>query len=410
MSGQQGPAGDPDIQGIDEGFSSYLRQYWKAQELPTDEAVIGWNDGSLPDYSTGTWGTGNEFVSAMYSRIFYQVVLCNEFIRETTDEKLNERGLSADQIATTQTFRAEARFLRALSYWHAIDLFGSVPFVTEDDPVGSFFPEQISRADLFAYVESELQSMMEDLAAARENEYGRADQAAAKMLLAKLYMNAEVYVGQSRYAEALALCQEILDAGYSLNDDYESLYLTDNNTSDEIIFPITFDGVRTRTWGGMTFLVHAPVGGTMDPDAFGINGGWGGIRSTSAMVKIFDPSFDLDNDSLLNTTDERAMFYTDNQRPFVADLFTYEDGYGMTKFKNVDYVNGDTIPGSDIAGDHIDSDFPMFRLADVYLMYAEAVVRGGGGSESQALDLVNQLRNRAGTNEVSSLDLDFLLD
>ncbi|MEM7658350.1 MAG: RagB/SusD family nutrient uptake outer membrane protein, partial [Bacteroidota bacterium] len=124
VSGQQGPAGQPDIRGIDEGFSTYLRQYWKAQELTTDEAVIAWNDGSLPDYSDMDWTASNEFVAAMYNRLFYQITLCNDFIRETTNEKLNARGFDATQIATIQEYRAEARFLRALSYYHALDMFG----------------------------------------------------------------------------------------------------------------------------------------------------------------------------------------------------------------------------------------------------------------------------------------------
>ena len=72
----------------------------------------------------------------MYYRIFFQVSLANEFLRQTTDAKLDERNVSAELRATIQTYRAEARFLRALSYWHGIDLFGNIPLVTEDDPLG----------------------------------------------------------------------------------------------------------------------------------------------------------------------------------------------------------------------------------------------------------------------------------
>ena len=146
VSGQQGPAGKPDISGIDEGFSTYLRQYYKAQELTTDEAVIGWNDGSIKDYHNMKWTSANEFIAAMYYRIYYQITLCNEFIRETTDSKLSERGLSGD--ANIKAYRAEARFMRALSYWHALDMFGSVPFVTDADPLGAFLPKQSTKADL----------------------------------------------------------------------------------------------------------------------------------------------------------------------------------------------------------------------------------------------------------------------
>ena len=138
VSGQQGPSGRPDIFGLDEGFSSYLRQYWQLQELASDEAVIGWNDGTIKDLHNMTWSPANEFIRMMYDRIFYQVSLCNEFIRETTEDKLADRGISGSDVVEARKYHNEARFLRALSYYHAIDMFGNVPFVLETDPVGAF--------------------------------------------------------------------------------------------------------------------------------------------------------------------------------------------------------------------------------------------------------------------------------
>ena len=156
VSGQQGPSGNPDISGIDEGFGEYMRGYWYHQELTTDEAVIGWNDQTIKNFHYMNWGSGDVFIAAMYYRIFYQISLCNEFIRESTDSKLDERGISGQDRINIQYYRAEARFLRALSYYHALDLFANVPFVTENDPVGKFFPQQINRANLFNFIESEL--------------------------------------------------------------------------------------------------------------------------------------------------------------------------------------------------------------------------------------------------------------
>ncbi|MDO8951216.1 MAG: RagB/SusD family nutrient uptake outer membrane protein, partial [Draconibacterium sp.] len=115
VSGQQGPHGMGDISGLDEGFGQYLRGYWYAQQLPTDEAVLGWNDGNLRDYHDMDWTSNNEFISAMYSRIFYQISLCNEFIRESSPAKLDERGISGTSQTEIALFREEARFLRALS-------------------------------------------------------------------------------------------------------------------------------------------------------------------------------------------------------------------------------------------------------------------------------------------------------
>jgi hypothetical protein len=402
VSGQKGPDGLPDIRGIDEGFSNYLRQYWKAQELTTDEAIIAWNDGTLPDYNKLTWTAGNEFIRAMYNRLFYQISVCNEFIRETTDGKLSDRGISGEVLTKVKAYRAEARFLRALSYYHAIDMFGNVPFVTEKDQVGAFLPKQISRADLFTYIESELLAIEPELIDARENQYGRADKAATWTLLAKLYLNAPVYTGQAKNAEALAQCQKVLSAGYSLTPDYQNLFRTDNNTSPEIIFSITFDGLRTKSYGGMTFLVHAGVNNdTMDPDDYGINGGWSGFRAKSSLADKFP--------DVTGATDERADFVTEGHRRENTDIFTFTDGYALQKFRNVSSTGE---KGSDPSGDFPDTDFPLFRLADVQLMYAEAVLRGGGGNRSTALGYVNQIRERAGASTITDaqLTLDFLLD
>ncbi len=408
LSGQEGPAGAPDLAGLDEGFSNYLRLYWKMQELTTDEALIAWNDGTIQDLHGQVWTSGNEFIRTMYSRLFYQVALCNEFLRQTTSSKLDGRGVSSELRAEIETFRAEARFMRALTYWHAMDLFGNTPFITEDDPIGAFLPPQIQRADLFDYVESELLAILDDMAAPRSNEYGRADRAAAWMLLAKIYLNAEVYTGTPRYADVITYTNNIIGAGYMIPDiPYFHSFLADNDSNgaeEEVIFTIPFDGQRTQAFGGMTFLTHAPVGGSMDPADFGINGGWFGIRTTPTFVEQF-PGEE-------NSADGRELLYTDGQNKNIMSVATFTDGYAVAKYRNVD-VNGN--PGSDTTGDHTDIDFPMFRLADVYLMYAEAFLRGGGGSASTAVGYINQLRERAygdtsGNISEGDLTLDFIID
>ncbi|MEO5906737.1 MAG: RagB/SusD family nutrient uptake outer membrane protein [Saprospiraceae bacterium] len=287
VTGQEGPAGDADILGIDEGFGQYLRGYWYHQELTTDEAVIGWNDQTIKNFHAQTWTSDDGFIFAFYSRLFYQVVICNEFLRETTDAKLSERGVDANLAQEIQGFRAEARFLRALSYWHALDLFRNVPFVTEEDAVGSSFPQQILAPELFDYIESELLAIESLIAPARSNDYGRADQGAVWTLLAKLYLNAETYIGTPRYTDALTVATKVINAGYTLEPEYEHLFLADNHKSNEIIFPITFDGNHTRTYGGSTFLVFAAIGGTMSPAEAGVSGAWGGLRTTRQFVEKF---------------------------------------------------------------------------------------------------------------------------
>lgn len=287
VSGQQGPAGQADISGIDEGFGQYLRGMWYHQELPTDEAVIGWNDQTIKDFHAQAWTSGDGFIYAFYSRVFYQIALANEFLRETTDAKLNDRSVDAALRNDIKQYRAEARFLRALSYWHALDIFRNVPFATEENVVGAFVPKQASASDLFSFIESELKAIEPDLAAPRTNAYGRADKAAAWMVLAKLYLNAEVYIGQNKYNECLTYCESVLGAGYEMEPLYQNLFLADNHRSREIIFPITFDGINTRTYGGMTFIIRAGIGGSMNPVESGVVSGWGGTRTTPQLIEKF---------------------------------------------------------------------------------------------------------------------------
>ncbi len=405
LTGQQGPAGNADIQGIDEGFSNYLRQYWVAQEIPSDEAIVAWSDPGLPAYNYQNWGPSNDFVMAMYSRIFYQITLCNEFIRESSESKLDERGFSESEKNTIRTFRAEVRFLRALNYWHAMDLYANVPFVTEDDGVGAYLPEQVGRDKLFEYVESELIAIEDQLATPKNNEYARVDQAAAWTLLAKLYLNAEIYIGEQKYTECLTYCDKVINSAYTLEDNYSHLFLADNHTANGIIFPIAFDGQNSQTWGGTTFIISAAVGGDMDAEEFGIAGGWAGHRVTEQFFNKFGSD---------TAYDSRGMFYTDGHTLSINDIAIFQEGYAVTKFKNITSTGQ---PGSHST--FPDTDFPMFRLADVYLMYAEAVLRGGsGGDESTAVSLINDLRERAygsdypanGQITASDLTLDFVLD
>ncbi|MCB0639338.1 MAG: RagB/SusD family nutrient uptake outer membrane protein, partial [Lewinella sp.] len=288
VTGQEGPAGQGDISGIDEGFGSYLRMYWYHQELTTEEALIGWNDATIKDFHNQNWNSQDGFIYAMYSRIYFTISICNEFLRATTEDKVDGRGQTQAVKDEVAIYRAEARFLRALAYYHALDLFRNVPFVTEEDPVGSFFPEQIQATDLFNWIELELRDIQDALPTPGGNEYGRVDQAGVWMLMAKLYLNAEVYAGTNRYSDAVAFSKQVIESGaYELEDVYEYNFLADNETSSEIIFPITFDGNNTQTYGGMTFIINASIGGDMDPSAYGVQGGWGGTRATPTFVAKF---------------------------------------------------------------------------------------------------------------------------
>lgn len=399
VTGQQGPSGDADLQNIDEGFSNYLRVYWKAQEFSTDEALTAWGDEGIRDFHAQNWTPSNQFIEAFYNRVFLQISLINEFLRVTQDVG----GVSESLQAQIPQFRAEARFLRALSYWHGIDLFGSIPFVTDEDEPGASAPRQGTRQEIFDFIESELLAIEGDLAPAGTVEYGRADQGALWTLLGKLYLNAEIYTGTNRYTDCVTFCNRVINANaYSLNPVYQNNFTADNELSPEVIFPIPFDGQRTQTFGGTTLIIHGAIGGSINAEDFGVNGGWFGHRAPPELPDKF-PGTD--------GPDQRAIFFTDGQSKTINDITNFNDGLAVVKFTN---IKSDGAPGSDLV--FVDTDFPLFRLADVYLMLAEAVLRGGTGSDAgTALNLINDLRQRAygdasGNITAPELTLDFILD
>lgn len=400
-TGNQGPAGSPDIASTDEGFSEYVRALYNLQVLPTDEAVCGWNDVGIPDLCKSTWSAENTFVKMMYNRIFFQIALCNEFVRETTDAKMDERGFTDAEKTMIRAFRAEARFLRALSYSHAMDLFGNVPFVDENDKVGAFMPERITRTNLFSYVESELKEIETELLPASTVPYGRASSAAAQFLLARIYLNAEVYTGTQRYQDCATYCTKVItEGGFSLDNNYTDLFRTDNNTSPEIIFPVVFDALYTQSYGGTTFLTCASIGGSMVPADYGVSGGWAGLRATPEFVNKYADS----------TLDGRYQFYTDGQTKEMTTLSTFTEGFALPKYQNVSST-GQVGSNNGTTGQS-DTDFPMFRLADVYLMYAECAERGYG-SKGTGLGYLQLLKDRAygsNTSTLADYDLQYIID
>lgn len=415
VSGQEGPAGNGDLSGFDEGHSQYWRAFFVCQELPTDECINGWNDGDLPAMSQITWSASNTFVSQFYYRAYYQVSLANEYIRQAS-------AYGKDSYTNLPQYIAEARFLRALSYWHALDLYGNgIPFVTEDDAVGSDLPDPAGDSrgpELFEYIESELLNIVGEgdeeeqiLLDPREGYVGQADKAAAWMVLAKLYLNHAVYLGESSssyYEAGQTYINKVINAGYRLitsadaaTDDvyspYEYLFLADNySCDDEIIYSINYDGDYSRTYGGTTYMICAGIGGEMTASDYGVSGGWGGNRTTKALVNKFED------------TDGRALWFTDGQSLEIEDQTQFTEGYAVTKFKNKtrdgDYgVNeGLTI--------YTDVNVPVFRLADAYLMAAELDLRADGSVSATNEAYLEQIVDRAGTTLPSSIDLDWILN
>jgi hypothetical protein len=383
----------------DEGFTSYIRAYWKAQELTTDEAVCGWTDAGIRDLHEFSWSSENQFVKVLYYRISLIVSLSNDFLQLSSDETMDLHGVPEADRDEIRAYRNDARFLRALAYWHALDLFRNV-VLAEEVSVG--FPEQSSPEDMFAFIKSELEAVESELPAPRQGDYGRVDQAGVWMLQAKLYLNAEAMIGQDYYTECLAACEKVIAAGYTLEPNYEELFMKDNHLSNEIIFPLISDGTRVQSWGCTTFLVQAAIGGSMSDSDSGVAGGWAGLRTTRNLIEQFpDVTGDIDS---------RAIFYTDGQALDITDIGEFTEGIAVPKYKNLNAA-GDV--GSN--NTHVDTDYPMFRLADAYLMYVEATLRGASGDLALATDYINALRLRAygddsGNVSQADLDLGFILN
>ncbi len=439
-SGYYGPNGDPSISGLDGGASQYIRGLYHHSELTTDESICGWNDQTIKNFHYMNWTTDDTFIYAFYSRIFMQVSAANEFIREA-------KKLDFD----VDRYIDEARVLRAIAYFHAIDNFGNVPFADETAIVGAN-PEQMSRADLFAWLETELKDIIANGKLPDKNGtvYGHAGMGAAKFLLAKLYLGAEVYTGTARWNDCAAVLSDLMDDGYSLHttsagkfSPYQELFLADNDKcTDEIIFAVQQDGLYTQSYGATNYLVFASTGGTMNVKHIGISSGWGGLRTTPEFADKFTagdqrnllydtdkstadveampekPEDDPDtysaeaieqlkkdgayNDECKKLSDAKKAARDNIQQKSIEDIGNFMYGYGFQKFRN---INSDGTDGKEKG--FVDTDFPMMRYADVLLMAAECQARG---ASIDGLSAFNQVRARAGVPAVSNLNLDEILN
>jgi ragB/susD domain protein len=414
LTGQKGPSGDGDIAGADEGSTGYTRMQFYLQVASTDEAIIRWSDAGVPDFHNMSWTPANTFNNAYYNRLGQQIAFANSFID-------NAQALASDPEVAY--YIAEARFIRAYAYYNVIDAFGKAPLVTSSK--ADLKPAQNTRAELFNFVESELKDLEGKLKAARANEYGRVDVVAAQALLARLYLNAKVYIGQDKYTDCITYAKKVIASSYSLNTTdannngtaYDELFLADNNSNgaqNEFIFLASFDGLNTKTYGGTAFIIHGATGGNMNASSLGINDGWSGLTAPKEFVNKFEVSARNSNNEPTAWKDKRAMFYTDGQTYENTDLKDFtKSGYAITKFKNITSTGA---AGKDPEKKFPDTDLPLIRLAEVYLTYAEAVLRGGtGGDRATALGYINQLRSRAygnasGNIADSNLTLDFILD
>lgn len=416
ISGQGANGGD-DIAASDGNFFTTMRALWNLQEITTDEAICAWGDVGIADLNTQTWSPSNPFLTALYQRLALSITYSNDYIK-------NAAGNNDPDVVR---YVAEARFLRALAYYWAIDLFGQFPFTTEEDGVGKFFPEIGTRTEIFNYIESELKAIENTLGEPKFS-YPQADQAAAWMLLARLYLNAEVYTGTPRWADCKTYCDKVISSNkYSLATNYRQNFSADNDGrhNPEMIFAWEQDGINVQGYVGTTFIIESSSDATYirAEDFHGLtsNTNWNGNRARVQFLDILvdtiatygnvripasDPTFS-------QADDKRTYLKMKKSQQIPSPSASGDYGIGVYKFTA---RNADGTRPANYNTAFACTDFPIFRLADAYMMRAEALYRQGGAANiDAAVADINRIRERAygntsGNITAADLDLDFLID
>ena len=413
-----------DLQVSDAGASELVRAFWTVQEVTSDACKCAWeNDAWVRAMNTNTGSDAdNDATYAVYVRTLQGIAYTNEYLRQTASDRLSDRGVSSELATKIQGFRAEARFLRAYFYWMALDVFGDVPFTTENSPFGGGVnPKQASRKDVFDYCISELTALAADdspMPAARSN-YPRADKGAVLGLLARMYLNAEVYTGTPMWQEAKDACEDIFTMGYSLCPEYADLFRGDNGENpealNEVLFGISYDAEQTQSYGGTSYLTLAAIAATDVSSTQminGVNNGWGGIRVPYEYVEKYFNVRNADYSAgTYDVNDKRGrMFYIKGRSESMdGALYVFLNGWSCLKFNNIPHnMDQDSYLETAASKAYSDIDFPMIRLGEIYLIYAEACMNLG--QANTALPKVQELAARAGVTAPTSITQEWLIE
>ena len=445
LTGQAGPTGKADMS-INEGESSFYRTLFNLQELCSDECIWAWQtDPDIPTITNIAWNSNSPRVNWAWQRFMFNITLFNSYLSEQ------------EGVADRQTL-AEVRFLRALNYWAFLDLFRKAPFkitFSMDD-----LPVEKAGKELYDWIDQELteiEPMLAPVGSFNDSKnFGRADQGAAYALHARLALNSEVYTDGAvkDYQKAIDYCDKVIGSGkYALSvsekngySGYAQVFMGDNDYNPqamrEIIFPIRQDGVKTRQYGGSTYLVSSmriagmPYTGTDNTwscnfarqdlvfkffennigdlplvtkeDTAGLNLGITDKLPVDEVIAIDGKFSSTTADVIKAAKDDRAMFYGG----VGGGLRTLNPGKQITGFVNgLSIVKWQNLrsDGTDVNDRTFsDTDIPFFRLAELYLTRAEAAYRMGRNDRAQA-DL-NVLRSRANAVESTSIDGQMIID
>ena len=412
-----------DLQQMDGGASELIRAFWSVQETTADGAKCSWeNDAWVRALNTNTWNdTQNDAVYAVYVRTMQGIAFVNEYLRQTSPSRLSSRGVSSELAAEIEGFRAEARFIRAYLYWIALDCFGSVPFTTENSPFGgTYFPSQASRKDIFNFCVSELEYLRSAESPMPEPRflYPRADKGSVSGLLARMYLNSKVYTGIERWSEAKGVCEDVFGMGYTLCPDYPALFRGDNGENPpargEMLWTVSYNAERTQSYGGTSYILSASLASTDITDQSRPNGqrnGWAGLRVPYEYVsRFFNVSGQNYDTGTYTVEDARGKLFYIKGRSESMDgaLYSFMNGWSCLKFNNIPSGHTDQsyLPVSAVKA-FSDIDYPMIRLAEIYLIYAEACMNLGVASV--AMPYVSALSARAGVEPPSEITSEFLI-
>ena len=435
----QGGAGSSDISGLDNGTSQYERAIFMMNEFPTDECLWIWPDEGVLDLNTNTFGTSNANIFGTYSRLMVHIAVCNDFLRTVEGGNLSELGVSVDESlqAEINQFKLEARALRALSYYYMIDIFGQCSWAWDDMDYG-VAPEQISRVEAYNRVVADLEDVRANWPAQQQVVYGRIGIDAVEALLCKFYLNAEVYTGTAQWQKCWDMAQGIIARhqgggfqGSGLANNYQALFCGNNDMfapggsladQNEILWVVPQEFQLTESYGATTFLIAAAVTAyTNDPADgytnclnYGLNANWKCMHAREQFSSLFgfQNGVSVDKRTLMWATDEMGHQIAN------TEYSSFTNGYVPIKFNNLlanadgsfpysqyevaegHYMNRFGDPGLNASryattNGFADTDYPMIRLADVYLMAAECAMRGVG-NRADGVKYANYVRERAG--------------
>lgn len=410
----------------DAGAGTFTRTIFNLEELTTDNySWLQFTDAGLYELVTMNFAPDNGVMYTSYSRIYAVIAICNQFIRTVESGAYN---LPESLKSTAEDYIRQAKVVRSLCYFYAIDLFGDCGYIDETAGAGST-PPQITRQEAYDKTVACLEQVSAEWGDTyTEPSYGYVGKEVADAILVKFYLNAKTWgvdKDNNAYSKCWTLAQKIIANhqneglnGTGLAESYIALfgannheYASEGSRANEIIMTIPQDGMNLESYGGSTFYIAASCGsydGISSVNDCNLNAQWTCMVARQQLSEMFDWT---ENGEAL---DQRAILWKTKKDGFKIDNSVidgnagYGKGYAPLKYTNFAYNTDGTIdhaasPNSN--NSFCDADWTVIRLAEIYLSAAEANILGGAGSASDALIYVNNIRNRAGLSDWVASDM-----